>query len=134
MILLTRAFVIRIKITKALSWSVYSSAPDLKMILGSLSRLGLFSTTTHVYVLRAEELSPPEAGPPTITSICFSMGPFGWGEGVKTLVEPSPKFSGIGGSLSGGSSGLSASSLGALRIALGPARNGAVSCHPTFRP
>ncbi|RWW09570.1 hypothetical protein GW17_00026931 [Ensete ventricosum] len=29
--------------------------------------------------LRAEKRSPSEAGPPIITSICFSMGPFGRG-------------------------------------------------------
>ncbi|RRT66155.1 hypothetical protein B296_00031763 [Ensete ventricosum] len=33
-----------------------------------------------VYALRAKELLPPEVGSPIITSICFSMGPFGQGK------------------------------------------------------
>ncbi|RWW78346.1 hypothetical protein BHE74_00013433 [Ensete ventricosum] len=32
--------------------------------------------------LRAEKRSPSEAGPPIITSICFSMGPFGRAVGL----------------------------------------------------
>ncbi|RRT72919.1 hypothetical protein B296_00010405 [Ensete ventricosum] len=79
-ILLTQAFAIHFEITKASSWSGYSSSPDLKVILGSRSRLGLFFTATQAHAFHAEELSPMEVGPPTITSIYFSIGLFGRGE------------------------------------------------------
>ncbi|RRT83554.1 hypothetical protein B296_00004244 [Ensete ventricosum] len=47
MILLTRVFAIRAEITKVSSWSRYSSFPDQKVISGSRSCLGLFSTIDH---------------------------------------------------------------------------------------
>ncbi|RRT48152.1 hypothetical protein B296_00024927 [Ensete ventricosum] len=37
----------------------------------------LFPTSECAYALRAEEISPPEAGLPKMTSICFSTGPLG---------------------------------------------------------
>ncbi|RWW07947.1 hypothetical protein GW17_00028650 [Ensete ventricosum] len=46
------------------------------VISGSRTCLGLFCTVVQAYALQAEEPSPPEAGPPTITLICFSVGPF----------------------------------------------------------
>ncbi|RRT50548.1 hypothetical protein B296_00013305 [Ensete ventricosum] len=63
----------------------YSLPSDRKVILGSQWCLGLFSISAQEYALRAEELSPPMAGPPTITLICFSMGPFRQSEGSLML-------------------------------------------------
>ncbi|RWW20521.1 hypothetical protein GW17_00015369, partial [Ensete ventricosum] len=76
-ILLTWAFAIRAEITKASLSSGYSLFPDLKVISGSQLCLSPFSIVACAYALRAEELLPLEAGPPLITSICFSIGPFG---------------------------------------------------------
>ncbi|RWW60673.1 hypothetical protein BHE74_00032315 [Ensete ventricosum] len=47
------------------------------MILGSLSHLSLFYTMACAYALCSEELSPPEAGPSTMTSIYFLWAPLG---------------------------------------------------------
>ncbi|RWV90593.1 hypothetical protein GW17_00047190 [Ensete ventricosum] len=47
MIQLTRTFAIHAEITKASSWSGYSSFLDPKVILGSWSRFDLFSTVNR---------------------------------------------------------------------------------------
>ncbi|RRT71153.1 hypothetical protein B296_00002831 [Ensete ventricosum] len=67
-------------LASASACELYSSSPDLKVISGSRSHLDLFSTIAYTYALRAKELSPPEVGPPMITSICFSLGLFRQGE------------------------------------------------------
>ncbi|RWV91488.1 hypothetical protein GW17_00046225 [Ensete ventricosum] len=63
MILLIRVFAIRAEVTSA----------SLR------SCLGLFSTEAHVYALHTKELSPSEVDPLTMTSIFFSISPFGRG-------------------------------------------------------
>ncbi|RWW58951.1 hypothetical protein BHE74_00034157 [Ensete ventricosum] len=128
MILFTRAFVIRVEITRASSWSGYSSSPDMEVISGSQSCLDLFSTAIRAYALHAEVLSPPEAGPLTMTSICFSMGPFWRGEeSLGCRPSGADQLRGISGGLGNDSSVYQSFSLGFSRVVLGAALYGSVT-------